>query len=263
LITPETTPPSIPTNSATAPGSLKLDTDISGTGAFTIDAGATLELASAVSSGQIVTFSTTTGTLKLDNAQSFHGTVSSLGTLDGTQANSDQIDLANINHNSASFSEQFNSVSDTLTVSDGTNTAVIQLTGNYSNSSFHFVGDGNEIGGASGTSGTIVYDPPVPTPHTDPTVNDTIVAAARSPASDVFVFAPTSSGPAVQHTISDFAPGLDKIDIRQFSNTSSSNLPIETQVGDDTLVTLDSHDSLLLKSVTATNLHASDFILHA
>jgi hypothetical protein len=243
-------------------GSLKLDAGISGTGALTIDAGSTLELASGVSSSQTVTFSTTTGMLKLDNAQNFHGTVSGLGTLDGTEANSDQIDLANINRNSASFSEQFNSVSDTLTVSDGTNTAVIQLTGSYSSSNFKFVDDGNEIGGVSGTSGTIVYDPPVPTSPPHPAANSTIVAMAGSAANDVFVFKPTSSGPAVEHTISNFVIGLDKIDIRQFSNIAAAHLPIETQLGSDTLVTLDSHDSLLLKNMTATNLHASDFILH-
>jgi large repetitive protein len=244
-------------------GSLKLDAAISGTGALTIDAGSTLELVSGVSSGQTVTFSTTTGMLKLDDAQSFHGTVSGLGTVDGTQANSDQIDLANINRNSASFSEQFNSVSDTLTVSDGTNTAVIQLTGSYSSSSFKFVDDGNEIGGVSGTSGTIVYDPPVPTSRPHPAADSTLAVMAGSAANDVFVFKPTSSGPAVEHTIADFVTGLDKIDVRQFSNIAAAHLPIETQLGSDTLVTLDSHDSLLLKNVTATNLYASDFLLHA
>jgi large repetitive protein len=244
-------------------GSLKLDAGVSGTGALIIEAGSTLELTSAMSSGQVVTFTSTTGTLKLDNAQSFHGTVTGLGTLDGTQANSDQIDLANINRNSASFSEQFNSASDTLTVSDGTNTAVIQLTGNYSSGSFNFVDDGNEIGSVSGTSGTIVYDPPVTTPPHNPTVGNTIAAMAESAAKDVFVFAPTSSRLALEHTISDFVIGLDKIDIRQFGNVFDSHLPIETQQGSDTLVTLDSHDSLLLKNVIAANLHASDFLLHA
>jgi Ca2+-binding RTX toxin-like protein len=80
---------------------------------------------------------------------------------------------------------------------------------------------------------------------------------------DQFVFKPTSSGPSVEHTITDFVTGLDKIDVRQFSNLSASTLPTEAQQGSDTLVTLDSHDTLLLKNVSATNLHVSDFILHA
>jgi hypothetical protein len=89
---------------------------------------------------------------------------------------------------------------------------------------------------------------------------DVLTGAA---AQDQFVFAPTSAGPSVQHTITDFVTGLDKIDVRQFSNLSTSALPTETQQGSNTLVTLDSHDTLLLINVTATNLHASDFLLHA
>jgi len=56
---------------------------------------------------------------------------------------------------------------------------------------------------------------------------------------------------------------LDTIDLRQFSNISAAALPTETQQGNNTLITLDGHDTLLLTNVTATNLHASDFILHA
>ena len=82
-------------------------------------------------------------------------------------------------------------------------------------------------------------------------------------AQDQFVFAPTSSGPSVQHTITDFLAGVDKVDVRQFSNISASALPTETQQGSDTLITLDSNDTLLLKNVAAVNLHASDFIVHA
>jgi len=82
-------------------------------------------------------------------------------------------------------------------------------------------------------------------------------------AQDQFVFAPTSPSLSVQHTITDFAVGVDKIDVRQFSNISASALPIETQQGSDTLIALDSNDTLLLKNVAATNLHTSDFLVHA
>jgi Ca2+-binding RTX toxin-like protein len=78
---------------------------------------------------------------------------------------------------------------------------------------------------------------------------------------DQFVFLPTSSS-AVQHTITDFDVNLDKIDLRQFSAITASALPTETQQGADTLLTVDSHDKILLKNVVATNLHASDFIIH-
>jgi large repetitive protein len=82
-------------------------------------------------------------------------------------------------------------------------------------------------------------------------------------AQDQFVFAPTPSGPSVQHTITDFLAGVDKVDVRQFSNILASAPPTETQQGSDTLITLDSNDSLLLKNVAAVDLHASDFIVHA
>jgi hypothetical protein len=80
---------------------------------------------------------------------------------------------------------------------------------------------------------------------------------------DQFVFAPTSETAAVQHTITDFAAGLDRIDIRQFGNIGSLADLTEAQQGNDTLLTLDSHDSVLLKNVIAANLHASDFIISA
>jgi hypothetical protein len=232
------------------------------TGSISIGNGSTLELTTGASSSQTVTFAGATGVLKLDNAQNFHGVVSGLTTLDGTLANSDQIDLANINHQSSSFNALFDSVHDTLTVTDGTNTAVIQLTGSYSSNNFNFVDDGNQINGVSGTSGTIVYDPPVQASQLAQAASGTNAGVAGSAAIDVFVFAPTSTGPAVQHTITDFVVGLDKIDLRQFSAISASALPTETQQGNDTLITLDSHDTLLLKNVHAT-LHAGDFIVHA
>ncbi|WP_247500300.1 VCBS domain-containing protein [Bradyrhizobium sp. 149] len=88
---------------------------------------------------------------------------------------------------------------------------------------------------------------------------------------DQFVFAPGSTGDNAQHTITDFVSGLDRIDLRQFSDVGSvSNLTI-TQPSGDTLVTF-SHqisasvteqESILLKNMIAGNLKASDFIFHA
>jgi VCBS repeat-containing protein len=78
---------------------------------------------------------------------------------------------------------------------------------------------------------------------------------------DQFVFKPSSGTTDVQHTITDFVAGLDKIDVRQFNNISSLADAPETQQGNDTLITLDSHETLLLKNVIATNLHSSDFII--
>ncbi|MGY8630971.1 Ig-like domain-containing protein [Bradyrhizobium sp. 14AA] len=79
---------------------------------------------------------------------------------------------------------------------------------------------------------------------------------------DQFLFAPASASP-ITHTVTDFTIGIDKLDVRQFSGLSASSVPTGVQVGNDTLVTLDANDSILLKNVVATNLHATDFIFHA
>jgi hypothetical protein len=101
---------------------------------------------------------------------------------------------------------------------------------------------------------------------------------------DQFVFSPGSIGydqdghPVTNfsHTIIDFTTGLDKIDLRQFSDIGSvGNLVIAPQQdSDDTLVTwqqqvtspegasITEHESLLLKNVIAANLKGSDFIFH-
>ncbi|MCK1741017.1 VCBS domain-containing protein [Bradyrhizobium sp. 139] len=83
-------------------------------------------------------------------------------------------------------------------------------------------------------------------------------------AKDQFVFAPTSSQDAVQHTVNDFEIGLDKIDLRQFGSVTSWTQvsALAEQQGADTLLNLDANDKILLKNTVAGHLHASDFILH-
>ena len=95
---------------------------------------------------------------------------------------------------------------------------------------------------------------------------------------DQFVFAPGHAGfdgegqPVANysHTITDFIEGVDRIDLRQFSDVSSMSDLIITPQSGDTLVTWQQHigtgegsvtenESLLLSKVTA-NLQASDFI---
>ena len=110
--------------------------------------------------------------------------------------------------------------------------------------------------------------------------NDTLTGGAGK---DQFVFAPGWTGydnehPVTEftHTITDFTTGLDKIDLRLFSDVGSmDNLSIVQQPGSgDTLVTwqqqvtqwegppVTEHESLLLKNVIAEHLKASDFIFH-
>ena len=87
--------------------------------------------------------------------------------------------------------------------------------------------------------------------------SDTLIGGG---AKDQFVFAPASSLDTVQHTVNDFEIGLDKIDLRQFSGISSiDDLSPASQDG-GTLLTLDNHETILLKGVVSANLQASDFI---
>ena len=79
---------------------------------------------------------------------------------------------------------------------------------------------------------------------------------------DQFLFKVAASG-LVQHTITDFEVGIDKLDVRQFSGITAASIPTAVQTGSDTLITLDSHDALLLKNVLASSVHASDYIVHA
>ncbi|WIW45835.1 VCBS domain-containing protein [Bradyrhizobium sp. 62B] len=87
--------------------------------------------------------------------------------------------------------------------------------------------------------------------------SDTLIGGGGK---DQFVFAPAASQDAIQHTVNDFEIGLDKIDLRQFSGISSiGDLSPASQDG-GTLLTLDNHETILLKGVVSANLQASDFI---
>jgi VCBS repeat-containing protein len=89
--------------------------------------------------------------------------------------------------------------------------------------------------------------------------SDTLISGGGQ---DQFVFTPVDSSPdAVLHTIYGFDTTLDKIDLRQFDGISSFGDLTITQESADTLVTLDSHESVLLKNVLAGNLHANGFII--
>jgi fibronectin-binding autotransporter adhesin len=86
---------------------------------------------------------------------------------------------------------------------------------------------------------------------------DTLIGGGH----DQFVFKPTSGQHTVQHTVVDFNTDFDTIDVRQFSNIGAWTDVKASQHGSDTLLTLDSHDTILLKNLIAANLHASDFIV--
>jgi hypothetical protein len=122
-----------------------------GSGATTIDTGATLDLTGA--SAQNVTFANTTGTtgsLVLNDPEGFTGQIIGFTGTAPDAVHSDTIDLVGINYDSSGFAESYNSTTGLLTVTDGINTA--RITFDDFNATLDFLSDGN--------GGTVVTDPP-------------------------------------------------------------------------------------------------------
>jgi tryptophan-rich protein len=116
--------------------------------AAAIGVGATLDVAAADSAS--VTFSGSTGMLKLDSPSTFSGEIFNFRG-NGTLSGSDQIDLMGIDYNSVHDSY----ANGVLTVMDGGgDIAKLSFDGSYTLANFDFASDGS--------GGTIVYDPPVP-----------------------------------------------------------------------------------------------------
>ena len=120
--------------------------DLNGDGAIgpLVSAGATFDLMSAYTG--LVKFAASTGTLQLDNSLGFSGTVIGM-------SGQDIIDLKDINFSTVHTPVYSGtSTGGTLTVTDGTHTAEIALSGNYLASSF--------VTSTDGAGGVDVVDPP-------------------------------------------------------------------------------------------------------
>jgi hypothetical protein len=86
------------------------------------------------------------GSLVIDDTK-FRGNIAGFDSPDET------IDLKTVAFASATLGYVGNSLSGTLTVTDGTNTARLVMLGNYVAANFHLANDGH--------GGTRVFDPPV------------------------------------------------------------------------------------------------------
>lgn len=139
-------------------------TVVGDSGTHSIADGAPLELSGSAGPGENVTFQGPTGTLAIDDASHFAAVINGF-TGNGSLEGSDQIDLKDIDFNSASFSKSFDSATETLSLSDGANSALLHFNGSYSAANFNFVSDGN--------GGTIVYDPPVAVPNANAAASGT------------------------------------------------------------------------------------------
>jgi hypothetical protein len=148
--------------------------DLNGDGLITIPNGKTMELTGSFS-GRI-DFGGPTGTLIIDHAGTFNGTIG------GQLTTSDVIDFKDITAGSAaSLAYSGNNSPGTLTVSDGTHTANVALLGNYSLANFTASSDGH--------GGTSVVDPPLVSAQTS-SLDQQIALFSQYMASD---FASTSS----------------------------------------------------------------------
>ena len=121
--------------------------DLNGDGTIgpVVTAGATIEITSAYNGA--VTFAASSGTLQLDDSLGFSGTVTGLSGQDTL----DLKDIAFATVHTPTYSGT--STGGTLTVTDGTHTATIALSGNYLTSSFVASNDGH--------GGVDIIDPPV------------------------------------------------------------------------------------------------------
>jgi hypothetical protein len=131
-------------------GDLVVNASLTGAGAAVITAG-TLEFTQKNVS-QKVAFTTGDGTLQLDNSQTYTGVVTGFTTTTGTVL--DLRDIAFNGSTTAVFTANKSSPTSggVLVVSNGTETAKITLSGNYTGSTFAVANDGS--------NGTAVTDPP-------------------------------------------------------------------------------------------------------
>jgi len=120
-------------------GNVAIAGNVNGAGTETISGASLLDIGSSVggSAAQAVAFSTgSTGTFKIDNAQSFNGTLAGLAT-------GRTLDLGNVAIGTATLSYAGTASNGVLTVSDGNIVSNIKLVGNYTQVNFHLANDGS------------------------------------------------------------------------------------------------------------------------
>ncbi len=116
--------------------------------AVTIAEGVTLDI--NATSSETVTYNGGTGSLVLDQPNTFSGHIAGFTGTAPDPAHSDTIDLVGINYNSAQFSETYDASNGVLKVTDGSTSA--SLTFDNFNGTLDFASDGN--------GGTLITDPP-------------------------------------------------------------------------------------------------------
>ncbi|MEO8927557.1 MAG: hypothetical protein ABI306_10395 [Caulobacteraceae bacterium] len=130
---------------AAAGGNLTVRGAVTGRGSARIDGG-TLDFASSFT--EKVVFTAATGVLELARSRTYRGTISGFSLTGGTSL--DLRDIGFVNAGEATFSGTASG--GVLTVTDGTNTAHIKLTGDYTHATF--------VASSDGHGGVTIVDPP-------------------------------------------------------------------------------------------------------
>jgi hypothetical protein len=203
-----------------------------------------VEFGGSVAAGQTITFSDTTGVLKLDDPADLAGTIADFSGTD--PAHSDQIDLAGINYNAVGFSHSYNSGTGVLTVADGTNSATLKFT--------NFTGSFNFAADSAGT-GTLVTDPPAAPAGGQGASQGQTVTSFAGPGSDNFVI---KRGLGAE-TIVGFDPQHDTIAFEHFAGVETAEQLLSAITSDahgNAMIALGHGDSVTIAGMSEAQLLA-------
>jgi hypothetical protein len=250
--------------------------DPSTSGNVAIDSGKTLDISTASSATVSFTNSVgNTGELVLDSSKDFTGQIAGFAG-DGTTANSDLVDLADVNFADVvlaktAYMDNGNGTG-ILTLYDANGQALdsLNFVGSYQLANFTIENDGtghtlivdppvanNQSGGGQSAGATVMHDP-------GPMANSTIIASAPgqaltgSDSGDNFVFNFAGVG---HTTITYFHPDTDIIQFRNqvFANALAALNATYDDGHGNAVIAIDSHDTITLDGVHKAQLHTSDF----
>ena len=236
-----------------------VNSDVPETTSLTVASGGSLEIADPVASGQSVAFQGSTGSLTLVTPSTFAALISGF-TGNGALSGSNQIDLKGVDYSSSSFSKSYDSISDTLSVSSGANSATLHFAGVYQAANFSFQSDGD--------GGTIVYDPPVP--NTASSAQSQLAATGDAPVvtlaqqvlggghPDTFVFNFAAPGHDAGPHIHSNADPLQFGDA-QFANENAVMNVAHDDGHGNTGIPINAHDAAAPSEVAKFQLHLADF----
>jgi hypothetical protein len=230
-----------------------IDVSAGPSNAATIASGATLEVSEAAS--EKLTFEGPTGSLKLDNPESFGGEIAGFAEKSSSAEYSETIDLVRINHEVAAFAETYNPSSGILTVTDGLHNATFKF--DSFNGTLNFVSDHH--------GGTLITGSPL--------AEQQSIGAMSNASSDQFDFkaaAGTAGDGRVENfkTIhSEFDSDHSAVSSNDTASSSARFWSFGANSGKDQRDDLSSlehrfgHDHVAAGTLSPSSSHANDYVL--